>query len=145
MKKSLIPAVFWILVVIFVVIVVLMFMPVAVVTKRALFPFVAVLSIPFILLGLALVFFTLKEKVDGPLKKFLILTGIAPAAVVLGTILHNVFYAFGVITSSIPVLHFLMEAFHIAFFIIAIFIAPLGFLVGAVGAAVLFVKKRNRF
>jgi len=34
-----------------------------------------------------------------------------------------------------------MEVFHAAFFIMAIFVCPIGFLVGAVGSIVLAIKK----
>ncbi|KPJ56970.1 hypothetical protein AMJ49_02915 [Parcubacteria bacterium DG_74_2] len=99
----------------------------------------------FFLLGILLIFLTLKKKVEGVLKKFLLLTGASATGFFFFVFLHNAFYALGTITSYITVLNYLIEVFHIVFFIIAIFVCPLGFLVGAGGTIVLFFKKRNRF
>ncbi len=80
------------------------------------------------LLGVALIFLTVKEKVGGMLKKFLLMMGISAGAFVVSVILHNAISGwFGV---EEPV-----------FFIIAVFLCPLGFLVGAVGSIVLAIKK----
>lgn len=111
---------------------------------RIVFPFIAAFSITFFLLGIALVFLTLKQKVKGKLKKFLILTGASASAFFVGVVLHNVFYALAVITSHLAALHRLMEIFHVVFFLIAIPVCPIAFLIGAVGSARLFIKKRKK-
>lgn len=95
------------------------------------------------LLGIALIFFTLKEKIKGKLKLFFLLTGSSIVGFFVFVILHNLFYALGIITSHITVLKYLMEILHVTFFIIAVLICPIGFLVGAIGSIVLLIKKRK--
>ena len=79
-------------------------------------------------------------------KYFLILS----AASVIGffgfALLHNVFYALGIMASDIIVLHYLPEVLHVVSFLIAIFVCPAGFLIGAVGSVVTVItyfKKRQ--
>lgn len=142
MKKSLILT-FWALVGVFLVIASEFFIPVV----RELFRGSLLFLLPFIvfsLLGIVLIFLTVKEKVEGMLKKFLILTGASSAGFFVFIFLHNAFYALATITSHITVLNYLMEILHIVFFFIAIPVCPLAFLVGVVGTIVLFVKKRKK-
>jgi len=101
-------------------------------------PFIPAIAI-FSLLGAALIFLAMKEK--EMLKKFLLLTGASSAGFFVFVLLHNFFYGLGVITSNITILKYLMEILHIAFFVIAVFICPIGFLVGVIGSLVLFTKK----
>jgi len=112
--------------------------------NRALFPLVAVLGIIFLLLGIILIVLTLKQKTKGKLKIFLILTGVSAICPLIFSILHNLFYALAIITSHIILLKYLMEFLHIASFLIALIVSPIGFLVGIVGSTVLFVKKRKK-
>jgi len=103
--------------------------------------------LPFIifsLLGATLVFLTIKEKVGGNFKKFLILTGTSSAGIFVSIFLHNAFYGLGIITSHIAGLSGLMEVLHVAFFLIAIFLCPIGFLVGVVGSVVLFIREKKK-
>lgn len=142
MKKSLILVIFWALIGVFLFMVGQFFIP----PVRELFRGSLLFLVPFIvfsLLGLALTFLTVKEKIEGTLKKFLILTGVSSAGFFVSVVLHNAFYALGIIASQIIVLSYLMEALSVAFFMIAIFVCPLGFLVGVVGSIVLFIKKRE--
>jgi len=102
------------------------------------FWFLIISGATFTLLGAALIFFTVKERVEGTLKKFLLLTGASAAGVPLFSLLHNAVYALFI--------HFFGAEFwnggdEPVFFIIAIFVCPLGFLVGAVGSIVLAIKK----
>lgn len=94
----------------------------------------------FFLLGVALVVFTLREKVGGTLKKFFLLSGASSAGFFLFVLLHNAFYALAVASSHIPVLGSLMEFLHAAFFFMAVPVCPLAFLAGAIGVIVLKVK-----
>ena len=97
----------------------------------------------FSLLGIILLVLTLKNKIEVKLKKFLLLTGASAAGFFVFVLLHNFFYALGEITGHIPIINYLMEALHIVSFVAAIFICPIGFLVGIAGSIVLFIKKRN--
>jgi hypothetical protein len=96
----------------------------------------------FFLLGLALISLTIKGKIKGKLKKILILTGLSATGFFVSIFLHNAFYALSTITSRIIGLNYLIEALSTAFFITAIFICPLGFLVGLVGSLILLAKNR---
>lgn len=142
MKKSLIST-FWALIGIFLVIASEFLIPVVRELFRGSFLFLLP-SVIFSLLGVALIFLALKEKVERGLKKFLILTGASSTGFFVSIFLHNAFYALGTITSHITVLNYLMEILHIVFFILAIFVCPLTFLIGVVGTIVLFVKKRKK-
>ena len=70
----------------------------------------------FFLLGAALIFLTLKKKVKGKLKKFLILAGASATGFFISVLLHNL------ILGDEPV-----------FFLLAIIVCPIGFLIGAIG------------
>ncbi len=95
----------------------------------------------FFLLGLALIFLTFRNKVEGKLKKFLILTGLAATGFFVSVFLHNAFYALAIITSQIFILNYIMEILHVTFFFIGVLICPLGFLVGLIGSLILLNKR----
>ncbi len=97
----------------------------------------------FFLLGIILIFLVLKSKVKGKLKVFLLLTGVSSVGFLIGVILHNTFYALGIIFEHITILKYLMEIFHVVFFLIAIPICPILFLIGVIGSIVLFKRKGN--
>ncbi len=85
----------------------------------------------FLILGIILGVLTLKSKVKGKLKAYLLLTGFSSAGFFIAIILHNLIFAlFGV-----------EEA---VFFIIAIVICPICFLIGAIGSIVMFRRKRKK-
>ncbi len=80
------------------------------------------------------------------LKYFLILASVSLVGFAICVILHNVFYAVSRMAGDIIVLSRLLEFSHAVFFIIAIFICPAGFLIGAVGSivtAITYFKKRR--
>ena len=141
MKKSLITT-FWTLVGMFIVILCQFFVPAVTELFRGslffLLPFVI-----FSLLGGLLIFLTRKEKIEGKLKKLLILTGASAAGFFIFVLLHNVFYALNVVTSNITILRYLTEVLHVTFFLVAIFVCPLGFLIGALGSIIILVKRKK--
>ena len=142
MKKFLIPTTFWALVGVFLVIASEFFIP----PFRELLRGSLLFLLPFIvffLLGIVLMFLTIKGQVEGLVKKFLIVTGVSSTGFFVFVFLHNAFYGLGIITDHIPILGYLMEILHIAFFIIAIFVCPLGFLIGVVGTMILFIKNKK--
>jgi len=77
-------------------------------------------------------------------KLFLILLGASLVGFIVFVLLHNAFYALTILTSHITALSPVMEAFHIVFFIIAVFLCPAAFLVGAVGSVVLAIRGRGK-
>jgi len=89
----------------------------------------------------ALIVFTVREKVGGALKKFFLLTGASSAGIFVSILLHNLVYGLFI--------YFLGADFwdrigpggdEPFFFLMAIFVCPLGFLVGAIGSIVLGIK-----
>ena len=104
--------------------------------KRTLFPLVAVLGFVFLALGIVLIFLSRKEK--GKLKGFLLLTGLSAVAPFAGSILHNLFYGLG---EAFTALIWLFGPLHAAFFIIALLIAPILFIIGITGCTILLCKK----
>lgn len=82
--------------------------------------------------------YTLRE-----LKKLLTLLGASVGGFFVFVILHNAFYALGVITGHIVILSHLINALGVVCFCIAVFLCPAAFLVGAVGSIALAVRKRK--
>ena len=95
----------------------------------------------FFLLGVLLIFLTLKEKTKSVLGKFLLLTGFSAAGFFLFIFLHNIFYGLEIMVADIFILNNLVNILGIIFFITAIFLCPLGFIVGLSGSLILFKKK----
>ena len=128
---------FWALVGIFIVIVCLFFIPVFRDLLRGSLLFLSPLVV-FSLLGAALIFFTVKEKVGGILKKFLLLTGASAAGFFVFVLLHNAIYGLFIYFFGAD---FWNGGDEPVFFIMATIVCPLGFLVGAIGSIVLAIKK----
>ena len=77
-------------------------------------------------------------------KRFLILLVAAVIGFFVFVFLHNAFYALTILTSHIAALSHLLEAFHVVSFIIAVFLCPAAFLVGAVGSIVCAIRGRRK-
>lgn len=77
-------------------------------------------------------------------KKYLILLGASAGGFFIFVVLHNAFYALGVISNHISALSHVMDAFSVAAFCIAVLLCPAAFLVGAVGSIVFTVKRRRK-
>jgi hypothetical protein len=129
---------------IFVLIVAFFFIPMDGPVRRSLFLVAAVLGLFFLILGVVLIVMARKSKLDKKLKIFLIIMGASAIGPLVGSILHNVFYAFGILSENIVVLRYLFEFLHVAFFLIALLVCPLGFIVGVVGSLVMVRRKRKR-
>jgi hypothetical protein len=107
--------------------------------------FMIISGVILVILGSILIGLTLVQKVEGKLKKLLVLTGASAAGFFVFALLHNIFYALAQVTGHITILSYLMKAFEVIFFLIAIFACPIGFLVGVVGTIIMFNKKRKMF
>jgi hypothetical protein len=92
----------------------------------------------FFLLGVALLVFSLRGSVSGGLKKFFILTGASAAGVLVSIVLHNLIYA---LFEYFGGADFWSGGDEFFFFIMAVIVCPLGFLVGVVGTIVLGIKR----
>jgi len=98
----------------------------------------------FSLLGILLVFLTLKQNIQGKPRKYLLLTGIPAISFFIFIFLHNIFYALAEISSNVTILKYLMKFLEGIFFIIAILVCPLIFLIGAMGSIIIFIKIRKK-
>ena len=134
MKK--IKIIFWSLILIFIVMVIYFAVPFA--AKRVLFSYLAILAFIFFSLGILLIYYTIKLKIEGKLKWFLILTGIPPAIALVSAVLHNLVYRL--------MIYVFGEGFwgqggdEVFFFILALIVCPIIFLVGAIGSIIMFKK-----
>ena len=137
MKGKLSWPIFWALVVVFIVIVSVFVIPAFRDLLRGSLLFLSPIVV-FFLLGAALIFFTVKEKVGGMPKKFLLLTGASAVGFLLFILLHNAIYGLFI--------HFFGADFWNGgdepfFFIMAVIVCPVGFLVGTVGSIVLAIRR----
>lgn len=134
--------IFWILVINFVLILSQFFIPLVGDLFRGsllfLLPFAT-----FFLLGVVLIVTTIRKEAEGKLKKYLLLTGISSSGFFIGVLLHNIFYGLGMITKHIVFLFYLLEVLQVTFFIIAIFVCPIGFLIGIIGSLKYFNKNKT--
>jgi len=113
-------------------------------TKRALFPFVAILAAIFFVLGGILIFLTLKLKIEKKLKVFLILTGASAVGFLVCVILHNFFYGLFIFLFGAGFLDKIGFGDEHFFFLLAILVCPIVFLIGAVGSMLMLIRKRNK-
>jgi hypothetical protein len=105
-------------------------------------PYLLFVFITIGLFGALLVVAVLRSKIAGRLRKFLLLTGGSAVGFLVGVVLHNLLYAAAILTEPIIVLHYLCEFLHVAFFLIATILCPLGFIIGLLGSIVQFFKER---
>ncbi|MBU4292694.1 MAG: hypothetical protein KJ770_01405 [Actinobacteria bacterium] len=140
-KENTLTITFYLLVAVFVLAISIIFIP----AFRGLISgtFMIISGVILVILGGVLIGLTLVQKVEGKLKKFLILTGTSAAGFFVFALLHNIFYGLEQITSHITVLSYPMKAFEVIFFLIAIFACPIGFLIGVIGTIIMFNKKRK--
>ena len=134
-------AIFWALVVVFVFI--LGYFVIPAFRTREFFRFVSAFGVIFFLLGIALIFFTIREKIKGLLKKFLILTGASAAGSLVSVFLHNAIYALFIVLFGGDFWERTGLGDEPFFFILALIICPIAFLVGVIGSIVLFIKKKQ--
>jgi len=139
-KENTLTIIFYLLVAVFVLAISIIFIPAFIGLSGT---FMIIYGVILVMLGSVLIGLTLVQKVEGKLKKFLILTGASAAGFFIFVLLHNIFYALEQITSHIAILSYLMKAFEVIFFLIAIFACPIGFIIGAIGTIVMFNKKRK--
>jgi hypothetical protein len=144
MNGKLIWSIFWALIGVFIVIVGFLFLPIHELedfrVSSFLFPSMLSAAAVSLLLGVALIVFTLREKAEELLKVFFLLTAASAVGITAFAILHNVVYGLFI--------HFFGEGFWSQvgledepfFFMMALFVCPLGFLVGAIGSIVLRIK-----
>ena len=102
--------------------------------------FLVILGIVGLLGGVSFAL-VLRSKITGGLRKFLLLTAGSVVGFFVCVILHNLLYALALLTTNIPILHYFFEVLHVIFFLIAIPLCPIGFLVGLIGSATHLCKR----
>lgn len=133
-------AVFWALVAVFVTTVIAMFIPA--VRELLVGPvFLYTSGILLLLLGAALIFLTLKGKVRGLLRAFLILTGASASGLTISAILHNVVYGLLISWFGSDFWNSIGLPDEPFFFIMAVIVCPAAFIIGAVGSIVTAIKR----
>jgi hypothetical protein len=148
MKGKLIWSIFWALVGAFVVVLGTIFIGVPIFGRLQMSPLfgaifggaIALFGLGVVGLGVTLLVLTVKAKVRGILKKFFLLTGASAAGLPVFAVLHNLVYGL--------LIYFFGANFWArtggdepVFFILAITVCPIAFLVGAIGSIVLFSRK----
>ena len=140
MKGKLSWPIFWALVGAFVVVVCLLFIPAFRELLMGLL-FLIISGAILLLLGVALIVLTVREKVAGMLKKFLLLTGASATGFFVSILLHNAIYGLFIYFFGADFWDRIGLGDEPVFFVMAVLICPLGFLVGAVGSIVLAIKR----
>lgn len=118
--------VFWLMVLVFVFIISMMVIPG--IQELVQGPLFLVPYIIFTLLGLLLLFLTIRQKVQGRLKKLLLAVSLSAIGIFFGIVLHNLLYALTEIITRPAILLKLFEGLHVVFFFIAVVVSPLIFI-----------------
>ena len=134
-------AIFWALVVVFIFI--LSYFVIPAFRTREFFSYVSFFGIIFFLLGIALIFLTVREKIKGALKKFLILTGASAAGSLVSVFLHNIIYGLFIVLFGADFWERTGLGDEPFFFILVLIVCPIAFLVGVIASIVLFIKKKQ--
>jgi hypothetical protein len=137
-KPVSIRAVFILLLLNFILLLGLMFIPTIINFFQGM-PFLIIMGI-FFLLGGLLTFLVYKQKLKGKPRRYLLLTGFSAVGFFVFAVLHNLFYALAELSKNIAVLPTVLEYLHATFFIISVIICPIGFVIGVIGSIILLRK-----
>lgn len=94
----------------------------------------------FSLLGVALMVATVKKKIKGKLKKFLLLTGASATGILLSILLHNFVYGIFAYFFGPDFWDKIGLGDEPIFFFLTIIVCPAAFLIGVMGSALLLIK-----
>lgn len=106
--------------------------------KRPFFLILAALALAFLVLGGVLIYYTLKLKVKGKLKIFLLLTGGSATGFLVCVILHNLVYALFILLFGADFWTKISIPDEPLFFILAFLVCPILFLIGVIGSIIKF-------
>jgi hypothetical protein len=95
----------------------------------------------FFLLGLALIILTARAKLDKIFKSFLLLTGSSAIGVFVSILLHGAIYGLFILIFGEGFWDRIGMPDEPFFFMMAIFVCPLAYLVGTVGSIVLIIRR----
>jgi hypothetical protein len=138
MNDKTIRVIFWAAVAFFVIIIGTIFLGTQLAGNLPVINIFLPLVIIFSILGISLLVLTVKKKITGTIKKFLLLTGASAVGLPVFVILHNL-----VTAMLISLLNIKTEFDEPVFFILAIIVCPLGFLVGAIGTIIQIFKSKS--
>lgn len=110
--------------------------------RRNMFPFVAILTLVFAMLGVVLMVVAARMRGNRTLKIFLLVSGSSAAGVLLCAVLHNVVYGLMIHWFGAGIWDRLGLADEPVFFVLALFVCPTLFFVGEIGSVVLFLRKK---
>jgi hypothetical protein len=97
----------------------------------------------FFLLGLTLLILAVRAEIDRTFKKFLILTGAAAVGIFASMLLHNLVYGAFILWFGEGFWERVGIEDEPFFFMLAIFICPLAYLVGTVSSIVLIIRRKK--
>ena len=123
------------LIIIFVILLGYFLIPIFQDVARPFFFLAAALGIIFLILGTMLAIISRKEK--GALRIFLMITGISAICPFVFSILHNVFYALAIMFENLKLF---FEILHASSFLIALIVAPITFIIGAIGSVIIMKR-----
>jgi hypothetical protein len=106
------------------------------------FSFLLLVGAILLVFGILLIVFVSVKNIDKDLKNYLNLTAISAIVIVASSIFHNLFYALEVATSSSPSLSGAIGSYGSGFFIIAIIVAPILFIINSFRTIRFFVKNK---
>lgn len=138
MKDKSIRTTFWILVLFVFIIIATKFIGTRFVGPFPLGYILLTAAVIYLVLGTVLLVLTVKKRVDGITRKFLLLTGASAVGLPVLAVLHNLVTAL-----CIGVFGFSEGFDEPAFFLLAAIVCPLGFLVGAVGTIILSIRNQS--
>ncbi len=136
-------SIFWVLVGVFIVLVgTIVGAPLLLSSLRGVYMGVLFSSAALLLsLGITFLVLTIKGKTKGIFRKFQLLTGASASGFFVSILLHNAIYGLFIYWFGADFWDRIGLGDEPFFFIMAIFVCPIGFLVGAVGSIVLAIKK----
>ncbi|MFH1462740.1 MAG: hypothetical protein ABIG08_03555 [bacterium] len=141
MKKSAL-IIFWLLAFNFLWIIVQMTFP----AVREIFRGSILFLLPFVtffLLGIILTISVLKEKEEGKLKKFMLLTGISATGVFLSVLFHNLIYGYFIYFYGQDFWERVGLGDEPVFFLLALIVFPILFLIGVKGTIITLIKRKK--
>ena len=94
----------------------------------------------YFILGLALLVLSIRTRPPKALRRFLILTGASSAGFAVFSVLHNAFYGLAELAGEWPVVKHAAGGLEVVFFIIAVFVCPMSYIVGVLGCIVVLLR-----
>ena len=98
----------------------------------------------YFILGLVLLVLCIRTRPLKRLRRFLILTGASSAGLTVFSALHNAFYGLAELASKWPVLKHAAGGLEVAFFVVAVCVCPIGYIVGVLGSTVALLRSDQR-